>query len=98
MQTYIKSRQLIVDPSLPPMPQGIVRVEDEIIRAVGTPESLPIPPGAQVIDHSAETVMPGLIDSHTHITVNNKFKIPLSEHATIDLTTAVLRGAGNLPR
>jgi len=40
--------------------------------------------------------MPGLVDAHTHITVNSRFGVPLSAHFDLDSTTAVLRGAMNL--
>ena len=43
----------------------VVVVRGDRIERVGT--DVPIPSGAQVIDLSAYTVLPGLIDSHTHI-------------------------------
>jgi imidazolonepropionase-like amidohydrolase len=45
----------------------IVLVKDDKIAAVGSAESLQIPSDAQVIDLSKSTVLPGLIDGHTHI-------------------------------
>jgi predicted amidohydrolase YtcJ len=36
------------------------------IAAVGTPEEVTVPEGAEVIDARRKTVIPGLIDSHTH--------------------------------
>jgi imidazolonepropionase-like amidohydrolase len=96
MQILIKSGLLITDPRKPPIPNGVVLVEGERIRAAGAPSSVPVPPDARVVDRVGETVMPGLIDSHTHISVNNKYRIPLDAHFAIDLPTAVLRGAGNL--
>jgi imidazolonepropionase-like amidohydrolase len=49
-----------------------------------------------VIDRSDQTVMAAMVDPHTHITINNSYGIPLSEHFDLDYATAVLRGADNL--
>jgi imidazolonepropionase-like amidohydrolase len=92
MTIAIKSKQLIVDAGEPPIPHGVVLVEGRLIKAIGSPESVQIPPDAEVIDCSGDTVMPGMIDSHIHITANNKYKVPLFDHYTIDLPTAVMRG------
>jgi hypothetical protein len=45
----------------------VLVVEGERIRAVGSPSQVAVPRGAQVIDLSRATVLPGLIDAHTHI-------------------------------
>jgi len=45
----------------------IVLVEGERITEIGPEDLVKIPPGAQVIDLSQATVLPGLIDCHTHI-------------------------------
>ncbi len=45
----------------------IILVEGEKITAVGPASSVEIPSGARVIDLSQATVLPGLIDGHTHV-------------------------------
>jgi imidazolonepropionase-like amidohydrolase len=45
----------------------VVLVQGERISEVGPEDQIKIPPGAQVIDLSEATVLPGLIDGHTHI-------------------------------
>jgi imidazolonepropionase-like amidohydrolase len=45
----------------------IVLIKDDKIAAVGPAESVQIPSDAQVIDLSKSTVLPGLIDGHTHV-------------------------------
>jgi imidazolonepropionase-like amidohydrolase len=45
----------------------VVLLEGERITEVGPDTQVKIPPGAQVIDLSQATVLPGLIDAHTHM-------------------------------
>jgi imidazolonepropionase-like amidohydrolase len=94
--TVIKSKQLIVDAAQPPIPHGVVVLAGGRIRAAGRPDAVVVPPDSQVIDCSEETVLPGLIDAHTHITANNRYPGSVMDHYLVDLTTAVLRGAMNL--
>ncbi|MCW3491703.1 amidohydrolase family protein [Dethiobacter alkaliphilus] len=44
-----------------------ITVEDGIITGIGKEDELTIPPGANVLNLSGKTVMPGLIDSHLHL-------------------------------
>jgi imidazolonepropionase-like amidohydrolase len=45
----------------------IILIEGEKIKSVGSADSTAIPQGAQEIDLSKATVLPGLIDGHTHV-------------------------------
>jgi len=46
------------------IPDGTVVIEGRTIRAVGA--KVAVPAGAEVIDGSGDTLLPGLIDGHTH--------------------------------
>jgi len=63
----IKAGRLIDGRGGAPVPNAVILVRGERIQAVGA--NLAIPPGARVIDLSSATVLPGLIDCHTHITM-----------------------------
>ena len=49
-----------------PVTDAVILVENDRITAVG--RGLAIPAGAKVIDLTRSTVLPGLIDAHTHVT------------------------------
>ncbi len=65
-QIVIKAARLIDGRGGVPLEPAMVRVEGEKIVAVGT--QLGIPKNAKVIDLGDATLMPGLIDLHTHLT------------------------------
>jgi imidazolonepropionase-like amidohydrolase len=48
----------------------VIVVRGGRIEAVGSAESVAVPAGANIIDLGAYTVLPGLIDTHTHITAD----------------------------
>src|SRR5258707_7181721 len=63
--TYIKTSSLIDGRSDAPKENQVIVIRGNRIESVGTGTA--IPDGAYVIDLTGMTVMPGLIDSHTHI-------------------------------
>ncbi len=63
----VRAGRLIDGLGGPPMQNAIILIENDRIKAVGPKVS--IPAGAEVIDLSSSTVLPGLIDCHTHVTM-----------------------------
>ncbi len=63
----IRTGRLITDAALPARgPSSIVVIDGKIV-TIGA-ANMAVPAGARVIDLSAKTVMPGLIDVHVHLT------------------------------
>jgi imidazolonepropionase-like amidohydrolase len=62
----LRAAQLIDGRGGPPLAGSVVLIRGDRIDAAGS--SLPIPAGARVIDLGGATLLPGLIDLHTHLT------------------------------
>ncbi len=51
----------------PPIPAGTVVVAGGKITAVGPAATTPVPAGAERIDSAGKVIMPGLVDTHSHV-------------------------------
>ena len=51
-----------------PLEDAVVIIEGNLIKKVGSRASTEFPPTAEIIDIAGGTILPGLIDSHTHFT------------------------------
>ncbi|MDP6538458.1 MAG: amidohydrolase family protein [Planctomycetota bacterium] len=51
----------------PPIPEGVLLIEDGRIRAIGAVGELAVPSGSTVVDARGKVVMPGLVDTHSHL-------------------------------
>ncbi len=65
--TVIRAGSLIDGKSDQPRRDQVIVIRGNRIEAVGDAANTKVPAGATVIDLSQQTVLPGLIDSHTHI-------------------------------
>src|SRR5438093_2279035 len=65
--TVIRAGALLDGRSDPPRRNQVIVVRGPRIEAVGDAASTPVPAGATIVDLSASTVLPGLVDSHTHV-------------------------------
>lgn len=62
----VRAGRLIDGQGGPPVRDAVILIQGDRVTAVGP--GLAIPAGAEVIDLSKKTVLPGLIDCHTHLT------------------------------
>jgi imidazolonepropionase-like amidohydrolase len=62
---FVGARVLPV--SGPPIEDGVVVVQFGRIRAVGARAAVEVPAGAKVVDVKGKVLMPGLVDTHSHV-------------------------------
>jgi imidazolonepropionase-like amidohydrolase len=89
--TVIRAGHLIDTEAARVLAGQSILVRDGLIEAVAA--TLPVPAGARVVDLSDYWVLPGLIDAHTHLTIDSHNQDPLAELQH----TAAERALGALP-
>ena len=65
--TLIKAGRLLDPRTGNVLPAAAVLIEGDKIQQVGSSSQLAVPTGAKIVDLGSATLLPGLIDSHTHL-------------------------------
>lgn len=68
--TLVKAARLLDPHTGNVLAPAAVLIEDGKIKQVGAPPQVAAPSGARIIDLGSATLLPGLIDSHTHLFLN----------------------------
>src|SRR3984893_5799714 len=68
--TLVKPGRLVDPKTGNVLAPAVVLIEDNKIKEVGPPSKVQAPSGAKIIDLGNATLLPGLIDSHTHLLLN----------------------------
>jgi imidazolonepropionase-like amidohydrolase len=76
----------------PPLQQGTIIVNKGVVEAVGSSTATRIPPGATRVDLSGKTVIPGLINAHAHLNVQQGAKLPVRDDLIRRLKTYAMYG------
>ena len=63
----IYAERLVDGTGKAPLEQPAIRIEGNVIKEIGTRGALVPPPGAEIRDLGHLTLMPGMIDAHTHL-------------------------------
>jgi imidazolonepropionase-like amidohydrolase len=96
----VRAQRLIDGTGQPPISNGVMLVRDQRIGAVGPGSEVAIPVGAQVIDLGEATLLPGLIECHTHLSVSPElgYGSRFWDAADVDLAFHMARNARTLLR
>jgi imidazolonepropionase-like amidohydrolase len=90
--TKVLTASIVIDGTgADPIRDGVVVVEGDRITEVGPRKRVSFPSGASRIELGARTLMPGMIDAHTHITGTRSYSA--SEALTTPHDLQVLRAA-----
>jgi len=77
--------------SQPALDHGLVVVENGKIKAVGAEGQVAIPSGATVVDVSGKVIIPGIVDSHSHIGIGAR--PPVSANNDVNESTGPVEPA-----
>jgi imidazolonepropionase-like amidohydrolase len=68
--TLVKADRLLDPRTGNVLTPAFVLIEGDKVKQVGSSSQIGVPPGAKIIDLAGATLLPGLIDAHTHLFLN----------------------------
>jgi imidazolonepropionase-like amidohydrolase len=93
----ITGKRLIDGTGRPPIENAVVLVEGNHIVQVGTAGQVTVPAAAERIDCGDQTLLPGLIDSHTHLHAHLVLKHDIAgSPVQLDMARMAIRSTVNL--
>lgn len=96
MATLVKGDYLIDGTGAPPIKKGAVLLDEGKIIDVGPVDAIAAPQDAAIINCRGDTLLPGFIDSHTHVTLGPRGMSGLIGQTGADQASMILRGVHNL--
>jgi imidazolonepropionase-like amidohydrolase len=95
----LKAAQIIDGTGAAPIKDGAILITDDKISAIGPLAAMTFPAGTRVIDLGDATLMPGFIDSHTHI-IGRVLGDPEGQYASVEdyNSFGAILGVGNAER
>ena len=91
---FVRAAHLIVDATKPPISPGAIVVTDGLVTAAGA--NVTAPPGARQIDLGNLTLMPSLVDAHTHLGGGGPVALPGMPQPLTSPAYAALRAQKNV--
>lgn len=66
----------------PPIERGVLVLSGERIQAVGAEGAIKIPANARIVDVSGKVIIPGIVDTHSHVGIGPRPTVPANQDVT----------------
>jgi len=76
----------------PPIENATIIISNGRIAAVGAANAIKIPAGAMRVDETGKTIMPGMINAHAHLNIDDESKMSVRDQLVLRLHTYALYG------